>query len=338
MRCPVFIINLARSTDRRQHMEAELQKVGITDYTFVNAVDGNDLQPEVILAHQEKILQHYNLTLVKGAESYARRKLYRVPPKSQQALNKNQSCCYQVSNYELACSLSHLKCYELLLASDAEAALILEDDAILSTDLSKIINNIDHFSPNWQVAYAVSRQGLRGLTNIYTRKKVCEDYTMGQATCPIWHALAYFISRKGATYWRHTRNLLGGDYPNIEAFCEDLPTKADSLPLLLLMHYPADEWLWHDRFNRYLYNHHIITPGLATWAPESRNSTIIVQELRNNPRTITLSFWSRWFIVRVLRYLYHMIGGRISMYGLWARTRKLVAIVTPFTTPSKRQW
>ena len=54
MRCPVFIINLARSTDRRQHMEAELQKVGITDYTFVNAIDGNDLQAEVSLSPSRK--------------------------------------------------------------------------------------------------------------------------------------------------------------------------------------------------------------------------------------------------------------------------------------------
>ena len=67
MRCPVFIINLARSTDRRQHMEAELQKVGIRDYTFVSAIDGNDLKSEVILAHQEKIIQHYQLTLKKKA-------------------------------------------------------------------------------------------------------------------------------------------------------------------------------------------------------------------------------------------------------------------------------
>ena len=336
MRCPVFIINLARSTDRRQHMEAELKKVGITDYTFVNAVDGNDLKPEVIAAHQEKVIQHYNLTLRKDPTDPLN--LYVLSPKSRQALNKNQSCCYQVSNYELACSLSHLKCYELLLASDAEAALILEDDAILSTDLPKVIQHIDHFSPNWQVAYAVSRQGLRGLTNIYTRKKVCEDYTMGQATGPIWHALAYFISRKGATYWRHTRNVLGGDYPSIEAFCDALPTIKDSLSLFLLMHYPTDRWLWHDRFNRYLYNHHIITPGLATWALESLDSTITIQELRDNPSPIAPTFWSKWFIIRVLRYLYHMIGGRISMYGLWAFTRKSVAIVTPFTTPSKRQW
>ena len=179
MRCPVFIINLARSTDRRQHMEAELQRVGITDYTFVNAVDGNDLQPEVILAHQKKIIQHYNLTLRKDPTDPLN--LYVLPPKSRQALNKRHSRCYQVSKYELACNLSHLKCYELLLASDAEAALILEDDAELSTDLPKIIQHVDHFSPNWRVAYAVNKQTFRGLTNMYTRKKVCEGYTMGQA-------------------------------------------------------------------------------------------------------------------------------------------------------------
>ena len=63
---------------------------------------------------------------------------------------------------------------------------------------------------------------------------------MGQACEPLLCTAAYFISRKGANYWRNTRNLLGGNYPSIEAFCEDLPTKTNSLPLFLLMHYPAD--------------------------------------------------------------------------------------------------
>ena len=337
MSCPVFIINLARSPDRRQHMEAELQRVGIRDYTFVNAVDGNDLKPEVILAHQKKIQQHYNLTLRKDPKFSSLRE-YALSPRQQKDLNTSEIYCCQETNYELACSLSHLKCYELLLDSGAEAALILEDDAILSTDLSKIINNIDHFSPNWQVAYAVSRQVLRGLTNIYTRKKVCEGYTMGQACEPIWYTLAYFISRKGANYWRHTRNLLGGDYPSIEAFCKDLPNKTNSLSLFLLMHYPADGWLWNDKFNRYLHNYHIISPGLASWVPFDQLPSTIRAEMHENPRPVIRSFWSKWFIARVLRYLYNMLLGRANFQGLKDRFIKWLAILTPFTAPSKRQW
>ena len=242
--------------------------------------------------------------------------------------------CYQESKYELACSLSHLKCYELLLASGAEAGLILEDDAELSTDLPKVINHIDHFSPSWQVAYAVTKLPVRGLTNIYTRKKVCEGYTMGQACETIWYTLAYFISRKGANYWRHTQNLLGGDYPSIEAFCKDLPNKTNSLSLFLLMHYPADGWLWNDKFNRYLYNYHIIKPGLATWVSADQLQSTIRAEMPENPKPVMPSFWNKWMIVRTLRYLYNMLLGRASTYGF----RKRFKMLMPFTTPSKRQW
>ena len=336
MRCPVFIINLARSADRRQHMEAELKKVGITDYTFVNAIDGNDLKPEVLLAHQKKIQQHYNLTLRKDPKFSSLRE-YALSPKLRKYLNTSEIYCYLITKYELACNLSHLKCYELLLDSGAEAGLILEDDAELSADLPKIIQHVDRFSPHWQVAYA-GHMPFRMETNIYTRKEVYKGYTMGQACGSLSSNLAYFISRKGATYWRHTRNLLGGNYPSIEAFCADLPTKTDSLSMFLLTHYLADKWLWNDRFNRYLHNYHIISPGLASWVPADRLQSTIRTEIHANPKPVIRSFWNKWMIVRTTRYIYKMLLGHASTQGFRNRFNKCIAMVTPFTAPSKRQW
>ena len=319
-------------------MEAELQKVGITDYTFVNAIDGNDLQADVILAHQEKIIQHYHLPLIKNHPHLGLRTMYALSPKLRDYLNTHEVHCYQLTKYELACSLSHLKCYELLLASGAEAGLILEDDVTLSTDLPKVINHIDHFSPHWQVAYAVNRKSLSMMTNIYTCKKVCKGYTMGQASAPLFYNLAYFISRKGANYWRHTRNVLGGSYPSVEAFCADLPTKTDSLPLFLLMHAPADEWLWNDRFNRYLYNYHIIQPGLVSWAPVDRLPSTIRTAVHKNPKLIAPSFWSKQVIVRTIRHLYHMLLRRVRAHDFQKRFNRCIAMIVPFTAASKRQW
>ena len=337
MNCPVFIINLVRSPDRRQHMEAELQRVGITDYTFVNAIDGNDLKPEVIAAHQEKIIQHYNLPLLKDHNYRIYRDLYALATKMQKDLNIRTNLFYKVNKYELACSLSHLKCYQLFLARGAEAALILEDDAVLSTDLPKVIDHIDQFSPNWQVAYA-SEVPFRVETNVHTRKKVYKGYTMGQACGPISGTVAYFISREGANYWLHTRNLLGGDYPSIEAFCADLPNKKDPLAMLLLMHYPVDEWLWRDIFNRYLYNYHIIKPRLVTWANITQFQSTFQTNMKENPASITQSFWDKWLILRTWRYMYRMLLGRGSFRGFLVRFNLWMAVIAPYTAPNKRKW
>ena len=101
-----YVINLDRSPDRRAHMISELKKAGL-DYEFVPACDGRDLDlndPSVITP-----------------EMFA---------KSPFPAN------------HAATSLSHLRCYERMIAQGRDVALVLEDDMVLPADMSELTDAV----------------------------------------------------------------------------------------------------------------------------------------------------------------------------------------------------
>jgi glycosyl transferase, family 25 len=103
------VINLARSSQRRAHMIAQLRSVGI-DYEFVTAIDGRDLDwtdPQTAEAF---------------APSYVGSDWFR-PTRA-------------------GCALSHLSVYRKILADGPEHALVLEDDVTLPADLPAILDAV----------------------------------------------------------------------------------------------------------------------------------------------------------------------------------------------------
>lgn len=105
-----YVINLARSTDRRQHIEAELAKVGL-GYEVVPAVDGRKLDlsgPQLVR-----------------------------PGEPGQFCSPDWATRSAIPGV-VGCSLSHLLVYERVLASGAEAAVVLEDDIALALDLAQV--------------------------------------------------------------------------------------------------------------------------------------------------------------------------------------------------------
>lgn len=92
-----YVINLKRSPHRLQFMAAQLDKLQL-DFEVVEAVDGQQISDE----------QRSNYTngrdMLRG---------------------------------EVACTLSHLKCYELMQRNGVEIALILEDDCTISEPFLK---------------------------------------------------------------------------------------------------------------------------------------------------------------------------------------------------------
>ncbi|MCV2880221.1 glycosyltransferase family 25 protein [Sedimentimonas flavescens] len=101
----VFLINLDRSEERLKSATIELNRVGIS-FTRVTAVDGS-------LLNLNESSDYYE----KGAKSWFGRPL---------------------TNGEVGCYLSHVKCLRLFLAGDKKYALILEDDIALSNNASDI--------------------------------------------------------------------------------------------------------------------------------------------------------------------------------------------------------
>lgn len=131
----VYVINLARSPERRVKMTAQLTKYGM-DYQIVEAVDGRELDlkdPQTIGAIAPSFLD---------------------------------SDWFRPGH--AACALSHLSVYRKILADGLEQALVLEDDVTISADLCSVANGVAAHMTGAEVALLnfdspdtckVSRQG-----------------------------------------------------------------------------------------------------------------------------------------------------------------------------------
>lgn len=97
-----YVVNLARSPDRRRHMVEQLARTRV-DYDFVDAVDGRELD----LADSEL----FDPTVV-GTATYR-------PGAA-------------------GCALSHLDVYRRVVNDGRECALVLEDDVMLPSDLDAL--------------------------------------------------------------------------------------------------------------------------------------------------------------------------------------------------------
>lgn len=112
-----YLINLDRAQSRLAFMEPQLRELGI-DYERFSAIDGTKLVPP-----------YPNF----DAESYAKLHGRNEHPR------------------EIACYLSHLGCLNRFLETDAEYALILEDDALLPSDLLDILQAAFIHAQDWDL-------------------------------------------------------------------------------------------------------------------------------------------------------------------------------------------
>jgi glycosyl transferase, family 25 len=101
-----YVINLARSHDRRAHITAELKRTGL-DYEIMTAVDGHDVD----LGDREIIDPSlaYHTQFLPGTAGAA---------------------------------LSHLNVYKRMVADQLDEALVLEDDVVLPADLSSLADAV----------------------------------------------------------------------------------------------------------------------------------------------------------------------------------------------------
>lgn len=101
-----YVINLARSTDRRTHITAELKKTGIK-YEIITAVDGRDLDLD-----DRAVIDPAMFTMT------------------------------QFPSGAVGAALSHLSVYEKVIADELDGALVLEDDVTLPADLESLADAV----------------------------------------------------------------------------------------------------------------------------------------------------------------------------------------------------
>jgi glycosyl transferase, family 25 len=101
-----YVINLARSVDRRAHMTAELKKTGMS-YEIITAVEGRDLDlsdPAIV----DPSLPNWTKTLATTTGA----------------------------------ALSHLIAYKKIVADGLDQGLVLEDDVLLPNDLESLADAV----------------------------------------------------------------------------------------------------------------------------------------------------------------------------------------------------
>ncbi|WP_380095008.1 glycosyltransferase family 25 protein [Devosia honganensis] len=100
-----------------------------------------------------------------------------------------------MSMAEVACTLSHVKAWESLLMSGAPAALILEDDAVLSPDLSRLLSweLYERYFPS-----IIKFETFRKTIRMGSSKLISKKYSMGRLLSNHEGTAAYIIERNYA--------------------------------------------------------------------------------------------------------------------------------------------
>ncbi|MBS1175556.1 MAG: hypothetical protein H6R05_1687 [Burkholderiaceae bacterium] len=113
-----YVINLDRSPDRLNNMEARLANMPF-EWQRISAVDGS-LLPELLSSEVDE---------------------------------RNYERCHgkPIARAEVGCYLSHIRALKVFLQSANEYALILEDDAFPADDFPQVLYKLLSITPQWDV-------------------------------------------------------------------------------------------------------------------------------------------------------------------------------------------
>lgn len=162
MKISGVFINLDKDGERRERMQAQLEALPIP-FARLSAVWWPDV-PE-----DEK-------TALYAPERNARQ--YYKP----------------LANGEKGCYASHVQAWRQLLASDAQALVVLEDDVRLQADFAEVIHSLAHVEPSWDMIKLVGREREK----VRAQRPLAAGHRLIQYTRVPSLTAAYVISRAGA--------------------------------------------------------------------------------------------------------------------------------------------
>ncbi|MCB9989177.1 MAG: glycosyltransferase family 25 protein [Rhodospirillales bacterium] len=116
---PIFVINMAKDTDRRDGINARAQNVAV-ELTFIEAINGREMSDTDIAAVYDsaKRKRYFGRDMTKG---------------------------------EIGCLLSHRNIFEKMVKEDIPLAVILEDDVIFEPDFKDALTALAQSSRKWDV-------------------------------------------------------------------------------------------------------------------------------------------------------------------------------------------
>lgn len=163
MSIPIYVISIARDSDRRANISTRLNASGV-EYEIIDAVDGAQLDTTTITdrLRQDKIHARYNRDLLPG---------------------------------EIGCFLSHYNLWQRMVNEQTPFALILEDDATWDDDFFMVVQDLVQSKYYWNVVHLASPEGGR----IYSVLDVVGDNRQfARFKYPMDLAAAYLIDLDGA--------------------------------------------------------------------------------------------------------------------------------------------
>ena len=156
-----LVINLERSPERFARISAQLERLRIPFERFA-AIEGRDINPD--------------------ATPYFSRAAY------ERRHGKQPTPC------EIGCYMSHMGALRRFLDSDAEFALILEDDAILDDALPGVLTGLERLADQWNMALLYGNHP--GLPQ--SLERVDRHHELVGFLARETGAVAYAVDRKGA--------------------------------------------------------------------------------------------------------------------------------------------
>jgi glycosyl transferase family 25 len=155
-----LFINLDRSSQRRAHMEQQLNAHGLR-YERISGVDGEQALKNFSSQQQQRFFDCHGKKILAG---------------------------------ELGCYLSHLKALESFLHSDATSAVILEDDALLPASLDVLWASLEHSGSEWDFLRLQSRRNYYKLKF----KPFTQNYAFCINITRSTGSTAYAVTKKAA--------------------------------------------------------------------------------------------------------------------------------------------
>lgn len=110
-RLKIFVVSLTGSSDRRRLMAGQLDQAGFPPWEFLDAVEGRKLDPE-------ELRRRYD-------DEAARKRYGKGLPIG-----------------HVGCALSHIEVYRRMIAQGLDAALILEDDALVGEHALLVLDHL----------------------------------------------------------------------------------------------------------------------------------------------------------------------------------------------------
>ena len=162
MSLPIFYINLARDTERRQKLEAELARQGLQGTRFEAVWWANLGEAEQKQLYSAELNKHqFHASLVNG---------------------------------EKGCYASHIRLWQQLLASGAPAMVVLEDDVGLKDGFADILGAISQRAQPWDMVKLIGRErdSFRGSCPLSEGVELVDYKRVPSMTA------GYAISRQGA--------------------------------------------------------------------------------------------------------------------------------------------